>query len=166
MENSFKILAQSIEDTSLIANNIAQIMLPKGGLICLYGDIGAGKTVFTSKVAKALDIKEKVTSPSFVILNEYHSGKIPLYHFDLYRLEETGLNSIVDELREYSQKENSLTLVEWAEFSQDELPLKRLEIKISYIDEFSREFVITNKNILSEKDFEKLKEMNNEYSVN
>ncbi len=166
MENCFKLLSKSIEDTSFIANAIARIIFPKGGLICLYGDIGAGKTVLTSQIAKALDIKAKVTSPSFVILNEYHSGKLPLYHFDLYRLEETGLNSIIDELREYSQQEGSLTLVEWAEFSKDELLLNKLEIKINYIDEFSREFIITNKNLLNKNDFEKLKEMTNEYSVN
>lgn len=166
MENQLKLISKTIEDTNFIAKSTAKIFYPKGGLICLYGDIGAGKTVFTSKMAKALEIKEKVTSPSFVILNEYHSGKLPLYHFDLYRLEEAGLNSIVDELREYSQKEGILTIVEWAEFSQDELPLNRLEIKINYIDEFSREFIITNKNLLNKVDFEKLKEMTNEYTAN
>ena len=119
METQFKIISKNIEDTDFIAKNTAESLSLKGGLICLYGDIGAGKTVFSSKLAKALGVQEKVTSPSFVILNEYHSGKLPLYHFDLYRLEEAGLSSIVDELREYSQKENSITLVEWAEFSQD-----------------------------------------------
>ena len=166
METQFKIISKNIEDTDFIAKNTAESLSLKGGLICLYGDIGAGKTVFASKLAKALGVQEKVTSPSFVILNEYHSGKLPLYHFDLYRLEEAGLSSIVDELREYSQKENSITLVEWAEFSQDELLLSRLEIRINYIDEFSREFVITNKDILCEKDFEKLKEILNEHFIN
>ena len=165
MENQLKIISKSIEDTEFIAKSTAEILYPKGGLICLFGDIGAGKTVFTSKFAKSIAVKEKVTSPSFVILNEYHSGKLPLYHFDLYRLEEAGLNSIVDELREYSQKDNSFTLVEWAEFSQNELLLYRLEIKINYIDEFSREFIITNQNILSDSKFKKLKEILNEHFI-
>ena len=166
MENQFKIISKSIEDTNFIASAIAKIIYPQGGLICLYGDIGAGKTVFTSHLAKALDVKEKVTSPRFVILNEYHSGKLPFYHFDLYRLEETGLDSIIDELREYSQKENCLTVVEWAEFSGDELSLNKLEIKINYLDEYSREFVITNHNILTADKFNTLKEISDEHFTN
>jgi len=94
-------------------------------------------------IAKYLDVQEKVTSPSFVILNEYHSGRIPVYHFDLYRLEEEGVKTILDELREYTEGDNALALVEWAEFDCDELPEERVELKIEYLDETKRAFSFT-----------------------
>ena len=99
--------------------------------------IGACITEFVKPAADALDVKEKVTSPSFVILNEYHSGKLPVYHFDLYRLENEGVSTILDELREYSEG-HCLTFVEWAEFSQDEIPFDHLKINVTYADDESR----------------------------
>jgi len=162
MENFFKITTNNLEKTDKIAKYIAGAVKNTGGLICLYGDIGAGKTTLVKSIAKYLDIKEKVTSPSFVILNEYHSGIIDLYHFDLYRLEREGISSILDELREYSEGKNSLTLVEWAEFSSGELAdLDRIEIQINYIDETSREFIFKSSGSKSGKILEKIK---NEYS--
>ena len=86
-----------------------------------------------------MEVKEKVTSPSFVIINEYLSGKLPIYHFDLYRLENEGVKTIIDELTEYSRP-NVLTFVEWAEFSDYELPFNRIEIKIEYLDDTQRRF--------------------------
>ena len=114
-----------------------------GAFVCLHGDIGAGKTAFTKLVCKYLDVKQRVTSPSFVILNEYKSGKIPVYHFDLYRLESEGVATISDELEEYSEGK-ILTMVEWAEFSPDtELPFDRLIVSINYMSENEREIKIT-----------------------
>ena len=95
------------------------------------------KTAFVRLVAEALYIKEKVTSPSFTILNEYHTGEIPIYHFDLYRLENVGIKTITDELREYSEG-RCLTFVEWAEFSQGEVPFDRIEINVTYDDDDNR----------------------------
>ena len=86
-----------------------------------------------------LGVREKVTSPSFVILNEYHSAKLPVYHFDLYRLENVGISSITEELREYSEGKK-ITFVEWAEFSQGELPFERIEINVTYDDDDSRNY--------------------------
>ncbi len=157
MNDYIKIISKNLEDTEKIAQKIVNELKRFGGLICLYGDIGAGKTAFTSMCAKSIGVKEKVTSPSFVILNEYYSGEIPIYHFDLYRLENEGLSSILDELRTYSQQKNSLAFVEWAEFSANELDFKRLEIFIKYIDENQREFTIKNCGIFTNKEFEKIK---------
>ena len=142
MNNTFNLHIKNIDDTDKFAQNIAQIVSETGGLICLYGDIGAGKTTFVKHLAKYLEIKEKVTSPSFVILNEYHSGKISLYHFDLYRLEREGLESILDELHEYTENDKALAIIEWAEFSSGDLPENRLEIEIKYVDENQRRFFI------------------------
>lgn len=140
MERKFEILAPDVGKTDEIAGIVAESFDKKGGLVCLYGDIGAGKTTFVKYFAKCLGIKEKVTSPSFVILNEYHSGRMSLYHFDLYRLETSGIDSVLDEIREYLYGEDSIAMVEWAEFSSGELPSERIEIKIIYVDEFSRSF--------------------------
>ena len=127
----------SIDDTRTLAERFATITKEKGCFVNLFGDIGAGKTAFVRLVAEALDIKEKVTSPSFTILNEYHTGIIPIYHFDLYRLENVGIKTITDELREYSEGQN-LTFVEWAEFSQGEVPFERIEINVTYDDDDNR----------------------------
>ena len=107
----FIIKCQTLNDTKLLAEKFASLVQEKGCFINLYGEIGAGKTALVRLTAEALGIKEKVTSPSFVILNEYHSAKIPVYHFDLYRLEHTGISTITDELREYSEG-RKITFVE------------------------------------------------------
>ena len=139
MKKIFTFISNSLDETDKIALKFANVIEKTGAFVCLYGDIGAGKTAFTKLVGKHLDVKEKVTSPSFVIINEYLSGKIPVYHFDLYRLEREGVRTILDELVEYS-KSGVLTMVEWAEFSDFELPFNRIEIKIEYIDENQRKF--------------------------
>ena len=142
MDKEFTFIAANLSDTKMFAKKLSQVVDPSGILICLYGDIGSGKTTFIKYLAKNLGIEQKVTSPSFVILNEYHSDKMSLYHFDLYRLEQEGVDTILDELSEYTEKENSVTAVEWAEFSADSLPEERLDIEIKYIGETKREFSI------------------------
>jgi len=127
---------KTLDDTKLLADDFA-LLIQDGCFINLYGEIGAGKTAFVKFVANALNVKEKVTSPSFVILNEYHSGIIPVYHFDLYRLENEGVKTILDELREYSEG-RQVTFVEWAEFSQNEIPFKHLNINVTYCDDDTR----------------------------
>lgn len=129
-------VCKTLKDTKELATRFANL-ITGGCFINLYGEIGAGKTAFVKLVADALGVKEKVTSPSFVILNEYHSGKLPVYHFDLYRLENEGVKTILDELREYSEGKQ-VTFVEWAEFSQDEIPFKHLKINVTYQDDDAR----------------------------
>ena len=131
-------VCKTLDDTKKLAQDFA-ILVENGCFINLYGEIGAGKTAFVKLVADALGVQEKVTSPSFVILNEYHSAKLPIYHFDLYRLEHAGISTITDELREYSEGKK-ITFVEWAEFSQGELPFERLEINVTYDDDDSRNY--------------------------
>ena len=128
---------KTLEDTKKLAYKFANLVKDEGCFVNLFGEIGAGKTAFVKLVAEALGIKEKVTSPSFVILNEYHCAFILVYHFDLYRLENTGIKTITDELREYSAG-RKITFVEWAEFSQGELPFERIEINVTYDDDDSR----------------------------
>ena len=137
MENKFIQKCNTLEDTKKLAEKFANLVKDTGCFVNLYGEIGAGKTAFVRLVAQALGVKEKVTSPSFVILNEYHSASIPVYHFDLYRLENVGISTITEELREYSEGKK-ITFVEWAEFSQGELPFVRVEINVTYDDDDSR----------------------------
>lgn len=137
--NSVNIKCKTLEDTKLLAEKFANIVKEKGCFVNLFGEIGAGKTALVRLTAQALGVREKVTSPSFVILNEYHSASIPVYHFDLYRLEHAGISTITDELREYSEGKK-ITFVEWAEFSQGELPFERIEINVTYDDDDSRNY--------------------------
>ena len=125
--------------TKELAQKFAHIMEDVGCFINLYGEIGACKTAFVKEVASAIGITEKVTSPSFVILNEYHSAKIPVYHFDLYRLENEGVKTIFDELREYSEGKQ-ITFVEWAEFSQNQVPFEHIKINVTYDDNDYRKY--------------------------
>lgn len=131
-------ICKTLDDTKALAQRFAKL-ITNGCFISLYGEIGAGKTAFVKLVANALQVKEKVTSPSFVILNEYHSGILPVYHFDLYRLENEGVKTILDELREYSEG-HQVTFVEWAEFSQDQIPFNHIKINVTYGDNEERKY--------------------------
>ena len=153
-------LIKNINETKSLAEKFADLVVKKaektgkGTFVCLFGDIGAGKTTFSKFAATSIGVEEKITSPSFVILNEYHSGKIPVYHFDLYRLENVGVKSIIDELEQYSEGK-ILTLVEWAEFSQNQIPFDRIEIYIKYENDESRAFIFKafseeNENLIRE----------------
>lgn len=132
-------ICKNLEDTKELAKKFAKLVEDKGCFVSLYGEIGAGKTAFVKEVAKEIGIEEKVTSPTFVILNEYHGGKLPMYHFDLYRLENEGVKTILDELNEYSEGKQ-LTFVEWAEFSQNEIPFDHIKINVTYEDNDDRKY--------------------------
>lgn len=139
MTNKYEKICKTIEDTKILAQKFAGLIENEGCFINLYGEIGAGKTAFVKEVAASIGITEKVTSPSFVILNEYHSAKIPVYHFDLYRLENEGIKTIYDELQEYSEGKQ-ITFVEWAEFSQNQVPFNHIKINVTYEDDDSRKY--------------------------
>ena len=142
MIETYEKICKNLEDTKDLAKRFAKLVEEKGCFVNLYGEIGAGKTAFVKEVAKEIGIEEKVTSPTFVILNEYHGGKLPMYHFDLYRLENEGVKTIMDELREYSEGKQ-LTFVEWAEFSQNEFPFNHIKINVTYEDNDDRKYTFT-----------------------
>ncbi len=148
-------MCKDINQTEILAKKFADVVSDCGAFVSMFGDVGAGKTAFAKLVCKYLNVKEKVTSPSFVILNEYKSGKIPVFHFDLYRLEKEGISTIINELEEYSEGK-ILTFVEWAQFSENSLPFDRIELNIKYIDENEREFVFNAFGENSEKILKRL----------
>ena len=136
----YKITTYSEEETIELAQNIESEKFP-GMVICLEGDLGSGKTVFTKGFAQALGITEDITSPTFTIIKEYPNGELPLYHMDVYRL-----NGNVDDLgiEEYYNKKG-VTIIEWADTIEDYLPKNKLVIRIksSDEDENKRTIIIT-----------------------
>ena len=158
MTKSYEKICSTLKATSELAHKFAKLIEKDGCFINLYGEIGAGKTAFVKEVAKAIGITEKVTSPSFVILNEYHSANIPVYHFDLYRLENEGVKTIHEELSEYSEG-RQITFVEWAEFSQNQIPFDHIKINVTYEDDDSRKYTFTGMGEKSGKIVEKLSQL-------
>ena len=133
----YKYISYSESDTESLAENIESEHFP-GMVICLNGELGSGKTVFTKSFANALGIKEQVTSPTFNIIKEYSNGELPLYHMDVYRI---GNN--VDELGldEYFDKDG-VTIIEWAEMIEEYLPDERLDILIKVTGEDTRTIIL------------------------
>ena len=134
----YKITTYSEEETIELAQYIESEKFPNM-VICLRGDLGSGKTIFTKGFASAMEVKEEVTSPTFYIIKEYLSGEMPLYHMDVYRLD-----GKVDELgiEEYFTKKG-ITIIEWADMIPDYLPDKRLDIKIRNSSEDENKRIIT-----------------------
>ncbi len=124
------IISESVEATWAIAERITQ-KLPSGSLLALHGDLGSGKTCFVTGIARALDISEPITSPTFTIINEYF-GKQPLYHMDLYRISDPDeLFSLG--LDDYFNSKG-ITAVEWSERAGDLLPQNTIHIKLEVLD--------------------------------
>ncbi len=129
-----EILCKDIDNTKKIAQAFSSYVKEQGAFVTLCGEIGVGKTTFAKFLLKALGVAQNVTSPTFVILNEYYGeNHIPVYHFDLYRLEREAAQSMYKELAEYS-KGKILTLVEWANFAKERMPGERIDVEISYTD--------------------------------
>lgn len=131
-----EIVTHSTEETDALAARVASLLAP-GDFISLKGDLGAGKTRFAQGVAKALGVAPgiPVTSPTYTLMN-IHEARIPLYHFDLYRLSSEA--EIVDlGFAEYFNGDG-VCLVEWPEKLFHELPSDRLEICFSFIDDSVR----------------------------
>lgn len=134
----YKLTTYSEEETIELAQNIESEKFPNM-VICLRGDLGSGKTVFTKGFAKALEVKEEVTSPTFNIIKEYTSGELPLFHMDVYRLDGNVEDLGIEEY--YSKK--GITIIEWADMIPDYLPEERLDIKIKNSTEDEDKRIIT-----------------------
>ena len=133
----YKITTYSEQDTIDLAQNIESEKF-KNMVICLEGDLGSGKTLFTKGFAQAMEIKEPVTSPTFNIIKEYTSGDMPLYHMDVYRLDGNVENLGIEEY----YKKGGITVIEWADTIRDYLPKSYLRIKIKIVDEDTRVITI------------------------
>ena len=131
MDGTYKVVTRSEQETIELAQNIESEKIPNM-VICLNGDLGSGKTVFTKAFASAMGIDD-ITSPTFNIVKEYY-GELPLYHMDMYRTDGKVDSNM---LEEYYDK-NGVTIIEWAEMIEDYLPKERLDIQFKIVDENTR----------------------------
>ena len=111
------VITKSPEQTELLGKKLAELLRP-GDVIAYYGDLGAGKTAFTRGLAAGLGIREAVTSPTYTIVNEYLSGRMPLFHFDMYRL--SSSEELFDIGWDYLAR-GGVCAVEWSENVADAL---------------------------------------------
>lgn len=134
----YKITTHSELETIEIAQNFESEKF-ENMIICLDGELGSGKTVFTKGIAHGLGIDEPITSPTYTIIKEYPNGELPLYHMDVYRLDG---NADGVGIEEYFNK-GGIVVIEWANTIKHILPEERLEVKFKVADENKRLLVIT-----------------------
>ncbi len=132
----YKITLKDEFDTIELAENLESEKFPNM-IICLNGELGSGKTVFTKGFANSLGIKDTITSPTFSIIKEY-DGELPLYHMDVYRLD--GNHEGVG-IEEYFNK-GGVVIIEWADTIKEILPDNRLDIYFKVLDEEKRVLTI------------------------
>jgi tRNA threonylcarbamoyladenosine biosynthesis protein TsaE len=131
-----QITSQSVKETLNLGRELAR-HLEAGDIICLKGELGSGKTVFTKGIAEGLSVnKAKVTSSSFILIRRHLEGKFPLYHFDLYRLEKPGDIAALG-YEEYFYDEG-VAVIEWAEKLDCFMPKEHLMVELSYRGENRR----------------------------
>lgn len=117
---------KSLEDTKKLGCKLGTL-LKEGDVVCLDGDLGAGKTTITKSIAKGLEVEDYVTSPTFALIN-YYNGRLPVYHFDVYRLE--NIDEIYDLGFEDYFYGRGVSIIEWSKKIEKFLPKDRLEIMI------------------------------------
>lgn len=122
-----KVISHNEEDTRELGMKLGK-NLKKGDIVCLVGDLGSGKTLLSQSIAKALGVDEEVTSPTFTIIHEYMGKELPLYHFDVYRINHP------DEMFEIGFEEylfgEGICLIEWADKIEEYIPEDRIMIRI------------------------------------
>ncbi len=143
-------ISNSSERTDLIGRTLGSILdkSDEKFFIAMYGDLGAGKTVFVRGLASVLSPTSRVKSPTFTIVNEYRRGKTPLFHFDLYRIKDSeeldgfGFDEYVD---------SGNCIAEWSENLGAELPDNNIKVKIEKLEESSRKVTIEAKNSIEKE---------------
>lgn len=140
-----RIEIKSEEETKAFGHALAKKLEP-GDVIALVGDLGTGKTTLTKYIAEGLGIDEMIVSPTFQIVREYRSGRLPLFHFDVYRVYDP------DELFEIGAEEyifgDGVSIVEWADLSPEIIPEGAIVLKISYgVNEGERIYEVSRKEV-------------------
>ncbi|MBS4193240.1 tRNA (adenosine(37)-N6)-threonylcarbamoyltransferase complex ATPase subunit type 1 TsaE [Bacillus sp. FJAT-49705] len=135
----FEFSSSKPEETIEFSKSLARL-LKAGDVIALEGDLGAGKTTFTKGLALGLEIKKNVNSPTFTIIKEYQ-GRLPLYHMDVYRVEDSFEDLGFDEYFDG----NGVTVVEWAHLIAEQLPEELLTIYLYLGENGSRRLVLEPK---------------------
>ena len=131
---------RSAQETFQLGKELGEKAYP-GQVFTLTGDLGVGKTVFTQGFAAGLGITEPVNSPTFTIVQVYEEGRLPFYHFDVYRLEDI---SELENIGFYEYTEDCVSIVEWADKFPHELPDETLWIYLTRIDDTSRSITLAS----------------------
>lgn len=137
----YKFISKSENDTIEFANNLAN-QLKNGDIIVLSGDLGSGKTKFTEGFLSYFGLENEISSPTFTIVNEYHKDDINIYHFDVYRLEDSSEFYAIGG-DEYFEK--GICIIEWGELIEDALPKKYIKIDFSRSQENEDERILNIK---------------------
>ena len=133
----FSTVTQNPEATKQVGENLGQNLSP-GSIVALTGELGSGKTTLVQGIGEGLRIKSLIKSPSFVIINEY-DGPLPLYHFDLYRL--NNAQEILSlGYEEYFYEKRGVVVIEWAKKMKDFLPKEYLEINLKIVNPVRKSF--------------------------
>ncbi|MBT2690935.1 tRNA (adenosine(37)-N6)-threonylcarbamoyltransferase complex ATPase subunit type 1 TsaE [Bacillus sp. ISL-47] len=137
--NQIEFISNQPEDTMGFSKRLGSLLRP-GDVLALEGDLGAGKTTFTKGLAQGLGVIRNVNSPTFTIIKEYQ-GRLPLYHMDVYRVEDSFEDLGFDEYFEG----NGVTVVEWAHLIKDQLPDELLTVSLYLGDKGSRRLILEPK---------------------
>ncbi|ANV88038.1 tRNA (adenosine(37)-N6)-threonylcarbamoyltransferase complex ATPase subunit type 1 TsaE [Picosynechococcus sp. PCC 7117] len=136
------ILLENAAATQALGVKLGQ-RLPENSVILLKGDLGAGKTTLTQGIGLGLGITEAIASPTFTLVNEYHTGRIPLYHLDLYRLEPAQVDGLYPETYwEGEECDPGLTVIEWSE-RLPYLPESYFQIELSHTTNDQRQATVS-----------------------
>lgn len=140
MSASLRIISSDESQTIALGRRLA-VHFKRGDIVCLFGDLGSGKTTFVKGIAEALKVNaKKVNSPTFVFMNMYE-GRIPVYHFDLYRIDDiVQLDTIGFDEFCYGQ---GVCLIEWAEKLKGEMPKEYLSVALAHGESATREVTVT-----------------------
>lgn len=144
MSEILSVITKNEEETMLVGLNLAKTV-GKGVVFTLVGDLGAGKTHFVKGFVKGIGSQDLVTSPTFTLLNIYDSGRVPVYHFDMYRLsskeeaEELGFHEYFD-----LKSLDGIVLVEWPSQVAGLINCPHIEIKIEKLEENKRKIIISS----------------------
>lgn len=134
-------ISKSEGETQEIAKKIAK-RVEKGGIVCLFGEIGTGKTTFTKGLAQYFGIEKfSVKSPTYTFIRKYSKNEQNLYHIDLYRLEIID-DLLAREIDELTENKSNIIIIEWADKMKNQLPEKRIEITFEYLEERTRKITI------------------------
>lgn len=127
----------------IFAEELGRGLLP-GTILTLEGDLAAGKTTFTKGLALGIDIDDVIDSPTFALIKEYDDGRLPLYHMDVYRLDG---DSDIDFILEYFDRNDGVCVVEWASIIEQDLPARRIDVRIDRLEGDRREITVEYKNL-------------------
>ena len=127
----------NFDEINDLAKNLAK-KLENGGCVGLIGDLGAGKTTFTKKICKYFGVTENVKSPTFTYVIEYSSGDVPVYHFDVYRINDPEEIYEIG-FEDYIGEDGSVVIIEWADKILDEMPEDAVFVEINHYSDTARE---------------------------